>query len=223
MGERQYDDEEVAAIFKRAASPEYSAPATSPEGKGLTLAALQEIGREVGIAPDAIASAAQSLDQAPRAKPATVLGIRIGVVDSAEFDRPISDPEWERLVADLRSTFNAAGVVRYDGPFRQWGNGNLKVLAEPTPSGHRVRLQTINGTAQRMVAVGLGALVAASGAILAAPNAPSAGATFLAMGGVAALGVGWWRLKGWADQRQAQFAALLGRHRSARTLPPASE
>lgn len=223
MGERQYDDDEVAAIFKRAASPEYSTPATSPEGKGLTLAALQEIGREVGIAPEAIASAAQSLDQAPKAKPATVLGLRIGVVDAAEFDRPISDPEWERLVADLRSTFNAAGVVRYDGPFRQWGNGNLKVLAEPTPIGHRLRLQTTNGTAQRMVAVGLGAFIAAGGAMLAAPNAPTAGAAFLALGGVAALGVGWWRLKGWAGQRQAQFAALLARHRSARSLPPASE
>jgi|CXWL01.1.fsa_nt_gi hypothetical protein len=223
MGERQYDDEEVAAIFKRAASPEYSVPATSPEGKGLSLAALQEIGREVGIAPESIAAAAQSLDQAPRSKPATILGLRIGVVDAAEFDRPISDPEWERLVADLRSTFNAAGVVRYDGPFRQWGNGNLKVLAEPMATGHRLRLQTTNGTAQRMVAAGLGAILAASGAMIAAPNAPSAGAAFLVMGGVAALGVGWWRLKGWADQRQTQFAALLARHRTARVLPPASE
>lgn len=223
MGERQYDDDEVAAIFKRAASPEYSTPTTSPEGKGLTLAALQDIGREVGITPEAIASAAQSLDQAPKAKPATVLGVRIGVVDSAVFDRPISDPEWERLVADLRSTFNAAGVVRYDGPFRQWSNGNLKVLAEPTPTGHRLRFQTVNGAAQGMISAGLGAFVAASAAMLAAPNAPAAGAAFLAMGGVAALGVGWWRLKGWAGQRQAQFAALLARHRSARALPPVAE
>lgn len=221
MGERQYDDEEVAAIFKRAASPEYAAPASAPEGKGLTLSALQEIGREVGIAPEAIANAALSLDQAPRAEPATLLGLRIGVVDAAEFAGPLSDPEWERLVAELRSTFNAAGVVRYDGPFRQWGNGNLKVMAEPTPTGHRLRLQTTNGMAQRMVAAGLGAIITASGVMMAAPNAPKAGAALLVMGGVVGLGIGWWRLRGWAALRQAQFAALLQRHRSGRTLPAA--
>ncbi len=223
MSEREYDDEEVAAIFQRAASPEHASVAAPGQGKGLTLAALQEIGREVGIAPESIASAAQSLEQAPRAKPASVLGVRIGVVDAAEFDRPISDPEWERLVSDLRTTFNAAGVVRYDGPFRQWSNGNLKVLAEPTATGHRLRFQTINSAAQGMISAGLGAFIAATGALLVAPNAPGAGAAFLALGGSAALGVGWWRLKGWASQRQAQFSALVGRYRGARILPPGVE
>ena len=68
-----------------------------------------------------------------------------------------------------------------------------------------------------------GAFIAATGALLVAPNAPSAGAAFLALGGSAALGVGWWRLKGWASQRQAQFSALVGRYRGARILPPGVE
>ncbi len=223
MGERQYDQDEVAAIFKRAASQEHAGLPAPGEGQGLPLAALQEIGREVGFSPDAIASAALSLDQGPRAKPATLLGFRVGALDEAGFDRPISAVDWERLVADARSTFNAAGVVRFDGPSRQWSNGNLTILAEPTPTGHRLRLQTINGAAQRAVAAGLGAFLAAAGAMLVAPNAPSAGVGFLALGGVAALGIGGWRLRGWADLRQAQFAALIARHRSTGMLPPAAE
>lgn len=223
MGERQYDDDEVAAIFKRAASPEHTGVAAPGQGKGLSLAALQEIGREVGISPEAIASAALSLEQGPAPKPATLLGLRIGAVDSAEFPRALTDADWARLVADARSTFNAAGVVRHDGPFRQWGNGNLKVLVEPTPTGHRLRLQTINSSAQGMVAGGLGALIAAAVTVVAAPNAPSAGAAFLALGGVTAFAAGWWQVRGWAKRRQAQFAALIARHRAASALPPASE
>jgi hypothetical protein len=223
MGERQYDDDEVAAIFERAASPEHAGVAAPGQGKGLSLAALQEIGREVGIAPEAIASAALSLEQAPAPKPATMLGLRVGAADLAEIPRPLSDADWARLVADARTTFNAAGVVRHDGPFRQWGNGNLKVLVEPTPTGHRLRLQTINSGAQGMVAGGLGALIAAAGTVVAAPNAPSAGAALLALGGVAAFAAGWWRVRGWAGRRQAQFAALIARHRAASALPPASE
>ncbi len=69
---------------------------------GMTLAALQDIGREVGISPDSLSRAARSF----------------------------SDSDWEVLVADLRTTFEALGAVRYDGPFRQWTNGNLQALAE---------------------------------------------------------------------------------------------
>jgi hypothetical protein len=66
-------------------------------------------------------------------------GLPIGVGRTVELDRPRSDSDWERLVADLRETFEARGMVRYDGPFRQWTNGNLQALIEPTPSGHRLR------------------------------------------------------------------------------------
>jgi hypothetical protein len=47
MSERRYTDEEVAAIFERAAETEHTTLPVPAVGKGLTLAALQEIGREV--------------------------------------------------------------------------------------------------------------------------------------------------------------------------------
>ena len=96
------------------------------EGKGLTLAALQDIGREVGISAESISQAARSLDQAGRAASQRFMGLPIGVGRTIEFDRPLSDSDWERLVADLRETFEARCTGRYDGPFRQWTNGNLQ-------------------------------------------------------------------------------------------------
>src|ERR1043166_9016157 len=66
MDKRQYNDEEVAAIFERASETDHAALPQSAEGKGLTLAALQDIGREVGISPESIALAARSLEQVGR-------------------------------------------------------------------------------------------------------------------------------------------------------------
>jgi hypothetical protein len=107
MSERRYNDEEVAAIFERAAETEHSALPVPAEGKGLTLAALQDIGREVGISPESISLAARSLDRTGRPASQKFLGLPIGVGQTVEFDRPLSDSDWERLVADLRTTFEA--------------------------------------------------------------------------------------------------------------------
>ena len=119
MSERQYRDDEVAAIFEHASRTEHPALPATAEGRGMTLAALQDIGREVGISPESIAHAARSLEQAGRPVSRSFLGLPIGVGRTVEFDGPLSDPEWELLVADLRETFEARGAVRYDGPFRQ--------------------------------------------------------------------------------------------------------
>jgi hypothetical protein len=88
-------------------------------GKGMTLAALREIGREVGISPESISHAARSLDLVGRPALRTFLSLPIGVGRTVELDRPLSDSDWERLVADLRETFEARGVVKYDGPW-EW-------------------------------------------------------------------------------------------------------
>src|SRR5688500_5399368 len=149
MSDRQYSDDEVAAIFEQASKTEHPAVPAPAQGRGMTLAALQDIGRDVGISPASIALAYRSLAQAGWPVSRSVLGHPIGVGRTLEFNGPLSDPECELLVADLRETFEARGVVRYDGPFRQWTNGNLQALIEPTPNGHRIRLQTTKGDSRR--------------------------------------------------------------------------
>ncbi len=87
MSERRYTDEEVAAIFERAAETEHTALPVAAVGKGMTLAALQEIGREVGISPALISHAARSLEMAGMPTSRRFIGLPIGVGRTVEFDR----------------------------------------------------------------------------------------------------------------------------------------
>ena len=221
MSERQYSDDEVAAIFEQASKTEHPALPAPAEGRGMTLAALQDIGREVGISPESIAHAARSLDQAGRPVARSFLGLPIGVGRTVEFDGPLSDPDWELLVADLRETFEARGVVRYDGPFRQWTNGNLQALVEPTPNGHRIRLQTSKGDSRALMMGGLGMLGVAAATLLAVVAAgghgnADTGAGFMALIGLGMFGIGALRLPGWARRRKTQIDQVLARLRGSR-------
>ena len=58
-------------------------------------------------------------------------------------------------MVQLREVFNARGVTRSDGSLRQWTNGNLQVLLEPTDHGHRLRFGTMNSAARASIGVGL--------------------------------------------------------------------
>lgn len=218
MSERQYNDEEVAAIFERASESEPTILPVPAEGKGLTLAALQDIGREVGLSPELIALAAQSLDQAGRPASQRFMGLPIGVGRTVEFDRPLSDSDWERLVADLRTTFEAPGTVRYDGPFRQWTNGNLQALVEPTPNGHRLRLQTTKGDSRTLMTGGVVFLGGAAATLIAVAvagglsNASTVtGVGFMAIMGLGMFAAGALRVSGWARRRSAQIEEVIGR------------
>lgn len=227
MSERRYTEEEVATIFERAAESDHAALPSSAEGRGMTLAALQDIGREVGISPESISHAARSLELTGRLASRKFLGLPIGVGRTIEFDRPLSDSDWERLVADLRETFEARGAVRYDGPFRQWTNGNLQALLEPTASGHRLRLQTVKGDARALMTGGLAAVGVATAAAVATAVAGSLGnaSSITGIGFMAAVGFGMFaigalRLPGWARRRKIQIDAVTARLAMAVEAPP---
>jgi hypothetical protein len=226
MTERRYTDEEVAAIFERASKAENAALAGPVDRAGLTLSALQDIGREVGISPESISLAAQSLDLAGRSASQRFMGLPIGVGRTVEFDRPLSDADWESLVADLRTTFAARGVVRYDGPFRQWTNGNLQALVEPTATGHRLRLQTVKGASRRQMTVGVVVMGAAAATLLADAVIPGLGQFvsvpemgMMASMGLALFAAGALRLGGWARRRRTEIEEVIARL-AARTQEP---
>jgi hypothetical protein len=227
MAERQYSDDEVARIFERASETEPSALPAAAGGKGLTLAALQDIGREVGISPESIALAARSLDHAGLPASLRLIGLPIGVGRTVELDRSLSEPEWEALVADLRTTFAARGAVRYDGPFRQWTNGNLQALVEPTPTGHRLRIQTVHGASRAMMTAGGVVMGGAAVTLLAITLTGGLGhpGTALNVGTLALAGLGLFaagaaRVPGWARRRRAQIEAVIARLTGSAATPP---
>lgn len=220
MTERRYDEQEVAEIFGRASEAQLGAAPQLPPGEGMTLAEVQEIGRQVGMTAEAVADAARSLDRREPRFRRHFLGLTIGVGRTVELDRRISTDEWERLVVVLRETFDARGNVKSDGGLRQWTNGNLQVLVEPTGSGDRLRLRTVHASARMLLTMGVGVL--GSTAVVAAltvslglhPLAERLSSLLpLAIMGAATLGLGAARLRGWAATRMRQMDEIAARLR----------
>ena len=214
MAERRYSDKEIAAIFRAAThDPQPVEREDVPQDEGLTLADLQAIGGEVGIPSDAIAHAAQALDIHPAAPARTLLGLPIGVSRTVNLNRPVTDAEWDRLVVQLREVFNARGRTRSDGSLRQWTNGNLQVLLEPTASGHRLRFGTVHGAARAAMgagfaSLGVAAVVAISSMFGGHLNGALPGIGFLVAAGSVMIASGALRLPRWARLRQRQMDAL---------------
>jgi hypothetical protein len=210
MSDRRYNEEEVALIFERATDAEPVIRRQIASGSGMTLAELQDIGREVGISPEAVAHAAGSLVHVARPAPSrTFLGLPIGVGRTVELGRRLSDEEWERLVVDLRETFDARGRVHAQGSLRQWTNGNLQALLEPTPDGHRLRLRTVKGNSRMLMTAGLGLIGVAAASLIAAGGIGDAGT--LGLLGLGMFGAGALRLPGWARLRRRQMEAITSR------------
>jgi hypothetical protein len=213
MAERRYNDTEIAAIFRAATEGPVASPSPDvPRDEGLTLSDLQAIGREVGIAPDAIAGAARALD-VHRGVGRTFLGLPIGVARTVNLNRRLTDDEWERLVVQLREVFDARGSTRSDGSLRQWTNGNLQVLLEPTESGHRLRFRTMHGGAQASIAIGFVTFAAAAVTTVITALSGSLGEAwggigFLLAAGTLFIASGALRLPRWARLRGRQMDAL---------------
>ncbi|HYX81840.1 MAG TPA: hypothetical protein VE714_05560 [Gemmatimonadales bacterium] len=232
MAERRYNDKEIAAIF-RAASEAPQQPTVEhdvPSDEGLTLSDLQAIGREVGISADAVAHAAQALDVRIAPASRTIFGLPIGVSRTVNLNRRLTEDEWERLVVQLREVFNARGRTRSDGSLRQWTNGNLQVLLEPTETGHRLRFGTLHGAARGAIGMGfamlgIGATIAVVSALSGTLASAVPGLSFLVATGAGFIASGALRLPRWARIRQKQMEALAAQvamqpDASPKALPP---
>jgi hypothetical protein len=218
--ERRYGDEEVAAIFEAAASPQGSRGRALATAEGLSLAELQAIGGEVGIAPERIAHAAAALDLRGGAVPRrTYLGMPVSVGRTVDLPRVPTDLEWEQLLAELRATFGAHGKDRSSSGVRAWTNGNLHAYVEPTGAGHRLRLGTTKGNALALGRIGIaGLLVGLVMALFLLATGEVGDASIFSLFaafGAAALGANALLLPRWAHEREEQMEHIAAR---ARTL-----
>ena len=235
---RRFSESEIALILEHAgAAQEKAQDATSnalsvSSGEGLTLDQLQEIGTEVGIAPEFVARAANAVargDLVPTQQ-RTWLGLPVGVARTIDFGRTVSDEEWDRIVVRLRETFEARGRLQRDGSFRQWSNGNLQALLEPTPSGHRLRLMTRKGDVASRVwlsALGISATTVVWSALLLRGGNLDVGAlvatSAMGLAGVLSLLSMRFQLPRWARTRAAQMESIASSTIDAnRALPEGS-
>ena len=230
MSERRFNEAEVAAIFERAAEAQQTGQRQLPSGEGMTLSELQEIGREVGLAPDLIVQAATSIGLGGRPTSRHLLGLPVGVGRTIDLGRKLSDDEWDRFVVDLRDTFDARGTLRYDGSLRQWTNGNLQALLEPTATGDRIRLRTVKGDSRSLMIIGLALLGVASVTLVSAvvQGAGLQPETLLSQGLLAAMGAGMFglgalRLPGWARLRRRQMEDVAARIAAVASSEPTQD
>jgi hypothetical protein len=133
-------------------------------------------------------------------------------------------------VVQLRETFEARGIMRSEGSLRQWTNGNLQALLEPTATGQRIRLRTIKGEAKGGLAGGL-IMSATSGTLLTAmlslQGAADVGAilalSLAGLTGVAVFAGQALRLPRRARTRARQMEELARRLEETRALPESSD
>ena len=225
MTERRFSDAEIAQIFERATSGH--ALQSTRAAEGMTLAELQSIGEEAGIPADQIARAALSLSRSEAKPTQHFLGMTTGVGHTVHLARKLTDEEWERFIAEVRETFGAQGKLTSEGSLKQWSNGNLRVLLEPTDAGHRVRFLTVKGNAPWTLSGGL-ALTAAGviGETTAVLTGVAHDVGLVAFFGVlGAIGIGAvattvLRLPRWARTRQAQMEELGARVTAMALKPP---
>ena len=217
---RRYDEHEIAEIFRRAAEDQEAAQQHLAPGTGLTLEELEAIGEDAGIMPAFIARAAATLDRtAPAPLPKTFLGLPISVARTVALPGPFTDEDWDLLTADLRETFQAHGEVRRDGSLRQWKNGNLQVLVEPAPDGHRLRMRTLNEMQRSLLTGGLifflmgvffTLMVVAKGDFLVDLDDTLFTLMFSVVG-LGGMGAAAWQLPRWRQERARQMEAVAAR------------
>ncbi len=224
--ERKYREDEIREIFALATSADGASLPALADQEGLTLGELQEVGREVGLAPERVADAAATLDVRSETLPRrTSLGAPVSVGRVVELPRAATDREWQFLVAELRETFGAKGQVTSHGDIREWTNGNLHAVLEQTEAGHRLRLGTHKGDATEVTAIGAIFLVMALILVAIMAIAGKTGVALIlpalfALTGGGSLAWNFLRLPRWADEREHQMEHIAGRARALLEAPP---
>lgn len=154
--ERRYQDHEIREILDLAIGQEDGPAQSLPTVDGLTLLELQDVGREVGLAPDRITQAVAAFERRGESVPrGTALGLPTSVGIIVPLPRSPSNGEWERLIAELRTTFGGKGEVTSHGGLREWSHGRVQAFIEPTETGHRLRLTDSNAAVGGIVFGGL--------------------------------------------------------------------
>jgi hypothetical protein len=219
--ERRYQNHEIRQILELADRPDDSQSHSLAAVDGLTAAELQEVGREVGLAPDQIARAVVEFDGRGQGMPqGRTLGMPTSVGRLVDLPRAPTDREWELLVSELRMTFGAKGEVTSHGGLREWSNGSLHAFVEPTESGYRLRLTDTMTGAVGLTFIGGFFLAFALLILVILLGKEEPGFRFVVPAFFGLIGTGMIAgtsiaLPRWASEREGQMRHITGR---ARTL-----
>lgn len=184
MSERTYTEEEVAAIFARAAERQRSA-STHGLAPGLTLAEVEQAGYEAGLDPASIRAAAAQLDAEHRYPTRSKIAVAERWVEA-----PIAAGAWEDLVASLRHQFGTTTAwwgkdTASLGEAQEWTHSavsGVHTTVTLSPREERVLLRVVQESAGLEDERGMGWLMAAFLALIPSMLAGALVAETLAWG-----------------------------------------
>jgi hypothetical protein len=121
---RRYSQDEIQAIFRRAAERQQAA-AHPEERAGLTLPELEAIGAESGLDPAHVAAAARDLERiggppAPRSLLERLYGTDTRLTVERTLPGAMDEAAWTDAVKALRAAFDAKGTADAVGTLREW-------------------------------------------------------------------------------------------------------
>ena len=157
----RFDDEAIRRILNRAAERQEQAERALPAAdrgsrsgpeRGLSLAELQDVAGEVGIAPTHVVAAARELQLRAADTPERFrfLGIPKETVERRVVPGVPDDRAWERMVGEVRSEFRGPGVTNSFGEVREWwssgssSSGVARLRLEPDEDGSEVMIRRSN-------------------------------------------------------------------------------
>jgi len=216
--EHRYSEEEIAEIFRTASENQAAGGNAGSANAGLTLSELKQIGSETGISADQIAHAAAQLRLEKKAEPESILlGLPVSASHQVEFEGPLSDDDWNRLVAQMRIAFRASGKTHNEGEFRSWRNGKLQISVEPTSNGHRFQMSTYKTSAKAaLLGTAAGGIVATTLLVAAMLFGQMDVRDMVILGlfagvSLGAFSINFLTLRRWAALRKSQMVSLAER------------
>ena len=137
-----------------------------------------------------------------------ILGLPLTVLHTAPLPRVPTDEEWARLLAD-------AGAGPDEG---------VRASVEPTPDGHRLRLEATKEGAARaawagLAVFGLAAILLAAGLLMGRPTLPPIAAIMAAVG-IGTIAYGALPLPAWAATRLGLMERAADRLVESMAAPP---
>lgn len=188
---RRYSDEEVALILRKAA--QLDTGSAGPEaGDGLSLAEIERIAREVGIAPDLVARAAAFLVIDTPSTAARIFGGPSDFSAAHEAPGEIPRERYGDVVEAIRRVMGTPGRTSevLDGlEWKSWGETTqVTVVVRPTAGRTRVQILADRGGSAIIAYLvpSVGALL--GGAITGAILEPHVGGGLLIIGTAAGVG-----------------------------------
>lgn len=146
--ERRYNEKEIAAIFEQAAKDFDAAQQQMQASDGLTLREIEEIAKEAGISAAFVKRAASKVDLRSDSPPVKKLfGLPTQVNRVVELPNNFGDEDWDQLIVAFHDAYGMIGTVKEqrDGRIRSWITDKVQVYLEPTGTGSRLRVISMNG------------------------------------------------------------------------------